>query len=65
MLRETVIVLSKVAALTSGLTVEAFADGGGRGQSSSALRMIERELLAPTSQAAALLYGRPFEVVQI
>ena len=65
MLRKTVITSAKVAALTSGLTVEAFAHGGGRGQSSSALRMIERKLVAPTSQPAALLYGRLFEVVQI
>ena len=31
MLRKTMIVLAKPAALTSGLTVEAFAHGGGRG----------------------------------
>jgi hypothetical protein len=31
MLRKTMIVLAKAAALTSGLTVEAFAHGGGRG----------------------------------
>ena len=37
MLRKTVIVLAKVAALTSGLTVEAFAHGAGRAQSWSAL----------------------------
>jgi hypothetical protein len=30
MLRKTVIVLARVAALTRGLTVEAFAHGGGR-----------------------------------
>ena len=31
MLRKTMIVLAKAAALTSGLTVEAFPHGGGRG----------------------------------
>ena len=31
MLRKTMIVLAKAAALTSGLTVEVFAHGGGRG----------------------------------
>ena len=31
MLRKTMIVLAKAAALTSGLTVEAFDHGGGRG----------------------------------
>jgi hypothetical protein len=61
MLRKTMIVLAKAAALTSGLTVEAFAHGGGRGHSCSALRMV----VAPTSQAAALFYGRLFEVGQI
>jgi hypothetical protein len=40
MLRKTMIVLAKAAALTSGLTVEAFAHGGGRGHSWSALRMV-------------------------
>jgi hypothetical protein len=63
MSRKTVIVLAKVAALTSGLTVGAFAHG--RGHSWSALRMVARKSVAPISQAAALLYGRPFEVGQI
>ena len=61
MLRKTMIVLVKAAALTSGLTVEAFAHGGGRGHSWSALRMV----VAPTSQAAGLFYVRLFEVEQI
>jgi len=65
MLRKTMIVLAKAAALTSGLTVEAFAHGGGRGHSWSALRIVARKLVAPTSQAAALFYGRLFEVGQI
>ena len=42
MLRKTMIVLAKAAALTSGLTVEAFAHGGGRGHAWSALRMVAR-----------------------
>ena len=42
MLRKTMIVLAKAAALTSGLTVEAFAHGSGRGHSWSALRMVAR-----------------------
>ena len=33
MLRKTVITSAKAAAFTSGLTVETFAHGGGRGQS--------------------------------
>ena len=42
MLGKTMIVLAKAAALTSGLTVEAFAHGGGRGHAWSALRMFTR-----------------------
>jgi hypothetical protein len=42
MFRKTMIVLAKAAALTSGLTVEAFAHGGGRGHAWSALRMVAR-----------------------
>ena len=64
MLRKTMIVLAKAAALTSGLTVEAFAHDGGRGHSWSAPRMVAR-LVAPTSQAAALFYWRLFEGGQI
>ena len=37
MLRKTMIVLANAAALTSGLTVEAFAHGGGRGHAWSRL----------------------------
>jgi hypothetical protein len=61
MLRKTMIVSAKAASLTSGLTVEAFAHGGGGGHSWSALRMV----VAPTSQAAVLVYGRLFEVGKI
>ena len=42
MLRKTMIVLAMPTALTSGLTVEAFAHGGGRGPAWSALRMVAR-----------------------
>jgi hypothetical protein len=42
MLGKTMIVLAKAAALTSGLTVEAFAHGSGRGHAWSALRMVAR-----------------------
>ena len=64
MLRRTMIVFAKAAGLTRGLTVEAFAHGGGRAQSWSALRMVARKLVVATSQPAALLYGRLFEVGQ-
>jgi hypothetical protein len=50
MLRKTVIVLAKAAAL--------------RGHAWSALRMVARKLVVPTSQAAALFYDRLFEVGQ-
>jgi len=42
MLRKTMIVLAKAAALTGGLTVEAFAHGAGRGRAWSALRTVAR-----------------------
>jgi hypothetical protein len=64
MLRKTMIVLAKAAPLTSGLTVEAFAHGSGRRHSWSALRMVARKLVAPTSQAAVLFYGRLFEIAR-
>ena len=59
MLRKTMIVLARAAALTSGLTVEAFAHGDAEGIRGP------RYGFAPTSQAAALFYGRLFEVGQI
>ena len=59
MLRKTMIVLAKAAALTSGLTVEAFAHDDAEGMRGP------RCGFAPTSQAAALFYGRLFEVGQI
>jgi hypothetical protein len=42
MLHKTMIVLAETAALTSELTVEAFARAGGRGHRWSALRMVAR-----------------------
>jgi hypothetical protein len=65
MLRKTMIVLANAAALTSGLTVEAFAHGGGRGHSWVRAADGCRKLVAPTSQAAGLFYVRLFEVEQI
>jgi hypothetical protein len=57
MLRKTMIVLAKAAALTSGLTVEAFAHGDAEG--------MRGPRCGWSSQAAALFYGRLFEVGQI
>ena len=65
MLRKTVITLAKAAALTSGLTVEKFAHGGGRGQSWSTLRVVPRKLVAPTSRAASPFCGRLFEIAAV
>ena len=59
MLRKTMIVLAKAAAVTSGLTVEAFAHGDAGGM------RVRRCGFAPTSQATGLFYGRLFEVRQI
>ena len=65
MLRKTMIVLAKAAALTSGLTVEAFAHGDAEGMRGPRCGWLRVKSVAPTSQAAALYYGRPFEVGQI
>ena len=59
MLRKTMIVLAKAAALTSGLTVEAFAHGDVEGGCNP------RSGFAPTSRATALFSGPLFEVRQI
>ena len=59
MLRKTMIVLAKAAAVTSGLAVEAFAHGDAEGTCGP------RRGFAPTSQATALFHGRLFEVRQI
>jgi hypothetical protein len=65
MLRKTMIVLAKAAALTSGLTVEGFAHGDAEGMRGPRCGWLGVKLVAPTSQAAALFYGRLFEVGQI
>jgi hypothetical protein len=65
MLRKTTIVLAKTAALTSGLTVEAFAHGHAAGMRRPRCGWLRVRLLAPTSQAAAVFYGRRLEVRQI
>jgi hypothetical protein len=65
MLGKTMIVLAKAAALTSGLTVEAFAHGDAEGMRGPRCGWLRVKLVAPTSQAAALFYGRLFEVGQI
>jgi hypothetical protein len=62
MLRKTMIALAKAAALTSGLTVEAFAHGDAVG--GPRCGWLRAKLDAPTSQAGALFYGRLFEVGQ-
>jgi hypothetical protein len=59
MLRKTMIVLAKAAAVTSGLAVEAFAHGDAEGTCGP------RCGFASTSQATVLFYGRLFEVRQI
>ena len=65
MLRKTVIVLAKAAALTSARTVEAFAHGDAEGMRGPRCGWLRVKLVTPTSQAAALFYGRLFEVGQI
>src|SRR5258707_14620989 len=63
MLRKTMIVLAKAAALTSGPTVEAFAHGDAEGgMRSPRCGWLRVKLVVPTSQAAALFYGRLFEI---
>ena len=64
MFRKTMIVLAKAAALTSGLTVASFAHGDAEGMRGPH-GWLRVKLVAPTSQAAALFYGRLFEVGQI
>jgi hypothetical protein len=65
MLRKTMIALAKAAALTSGLTVEALARGDAEGMRGPRCGWLRVKLVAPKSQAAALFYGRLFEVGQI
>ena len=65
MLRKTMIVLVRAAALTSGLAVEGSAHGQAEGMRGPRCEWLRVKLVAPTSQAAALFYGRLFEVGQI
>jgi hypothetical protein len=65
MLRKTMIVSAKAAALTSGLTAEGFAHGDAEGMHSPRCGWLLVKLVAPRSQAAATFYGRLFEVGQI
>jgi hypothetical protein len=70
MLRKSMIVLAKAAAAkaaahASGLTVEGFAHGDGECMRGPRCGWSRVKLVAPTSQAAALFYGRLFEVRQI
>ena len=65
MLRRTMIVLAKAAARTSGLTVEALAHDDAAGMRGPRCGWLRVKLVAPTSQAAVLFYGRLFEVRQI
>ena len=65
MLRKTMIVLAKAAALTSGLTVEAFEHGDAEGMRGPHCGWLPVKLVAPTSQAAALFYQQLFEMGQI
>jgi hypothetical protein len=62
MLGKTTIVLAKAAALTSGLTVEACARGDAEGIRGPRCGWLRGKLVAPTSQAASLFYGRLFEI---
>jgi len=65
MLRKTTVVLAQAAALISAPTVEAFAHGDAKGTRCPRCGWSRVKLVAPTSQAAALFYGRLFEVGQI
>jgi hypothetical protein len=64
MLRKTMIALAKAAALTSGLTVEALARGDAEGMRGPRCGWLRVKLVAPKSQAAALFYGRLFEIAR-
>src|SRR6266436_3715409 len=57
MLRKTMIVLAKAAA-----PVEAFAHGDAEGMRGPRCGWLRVKLVAPISQAAALFYGRLFEI---
>ena len=61
MLLETMIVLAKVASTVSAM----FAHGHAAGMRRPRCGWLRVRLLAPTSQAAAVFYGRRLEVRQI
>ena len=65
MLRKTMIVLAKAASTFSPLMRAAFAHGDAAGMRGPRCGWLRVELVALTSQVAALLYGRLFEVGQI
>jgi hypothetical protein len=64
MLRKTMIVLAKAASTVSAMRA-AFAHGHAAGMRRPRCGWLRVRLLAPTSQAAAVFYGRLFEVRQI
>ena len=64
MLRKTMIVLAKAAALTSGLTVEAFEHGDAEGMRGPHCGWLRVKLVAPTLQLGGLFYWRLFGLCQ-
>ena len=64
MLRKTMIVLAEAASTVSAMRA-AFAHGHAAGMRRPRCGWLRVRLLAPTSQAAAVFYGRRFEVRQI
>jgi hypothetical protein len=65
MLYETMIVLAKTASTVSAMVRAAFAHGHAAAMRRPRCGWLRIKLVAPTSQAAAVFYGRPFEVRQI
>jgi hypothetical protein len=61
MLRETMIVLAKAASTVSAMRA-AFAPGHAAGMPRPRCGWLRVRLLAPTSQAAAVFYGRLFKM---
>ena len=62
MLRKTMIVLAEAAALTSGLMSKRLRMAVAEGMRGPRCGWLRVKLVAPTSQAAALFYGRLFEI---
>ena len=65
MLRKTVIVLAKAASTFSPFMRAAFAHGDAAGMRGPRCGWLRVKLVAPTSQAAAVVYRCMFEVGQI